>query len=147
MTWVLLLLYTEVIPISNIGNKVKKQRMYLGLTQEELARKLGYKSKTTINKIEAGVNDVPRKRINDFAIALETTPEFFLECDSFSEHASAHSSTNGRVTHFLDIDIPTSEEEAILFYYRKLSKLGQSVAKERMKELTEIPKYVEKNDK
>lgn len=132
--------------MSNIGKKVKKQRISLGLTQEELARKLGYKSKTTINKIEAGVNDVPRKKINDFAIALETTPDFFLECNSFCEHAAAQSSTTKNATHFLDIDIPSSEEEAILFYYRKLSKYGRSVAKERMKELTEIQKYVEKKD-
>lgn len=132
--------------MSNIGYKVKKQRISLGLSQEELAKRLGYKSKTTINKIEAGVNDIPRKKIHDFAIALETTPDFFLECDSSYEDISAHSSRSESISHSINVDASTSEEKMILFYYRKLSKHGQAIAKERMKELTEIQKYVKKSN-
>jgi transcriptional regulator with XRE-family HTH domain len=46
----------------------------LGLTQEELAKMMGYKSKSTINKIELGVNDIPQSKIVQFAKALGTTP-------------------------------------------------------------------------
>ncbi|MBE5942499.1 MAG: helix-turn-helix domain-containing protein [Lachnospiraceae bacterium] len=128
--------------MSDISNKVKKRRLSLGLSQEDLAKKLGYKSKTTINKIESGVNDIPRKKIKDFAVALETTPEYFLD---YSNSLSSTSSTKDD-NHIVEIDSITYEEETLLFYYRKLSQQGQSIAQERMKELTEIKKYVENNN-
>jgi repressor LexA len=51
-----------------------ERRKELGLTQEELARKMGYKSKSTINKIELGRNDIPQSKIAKFAEVLDTTP-------------------------------------------------------------------------
>ena len=42
-----------------IGDKIKAQRLAMGLTQEELAARMGYKSKSTINKIELNINDIP----------------------------------------------------------------------------------------
>lgn len=41
-----------------IGQRIKQRRIELGMTQEELAHKMGYASKTTINKIENGINPV-----------------------------------------------------------------------------------------
>lgn len=35
-----------------IGQRVKLRREELGLSQEELAKRIGYKSKTSINKID-----------------------------------------------------------------------------------------------
>ena len=51
----------------SIGKKIKEKRILLGLTQEELANKLGYKSKSTINKIELGINDIPQSKVSEFA--------------------------------------------------------------------------------
>ena len=34
----------------DIGKRIKEKRIELGITQEELAAKLGYKSKTTVTK-------------------------------------------------------------------------------------------------
>ena len=62
-----------------IGQKIKSRREELGLTQEELAKKLGYKSKSSINKIEMGKNDITQSRLNDFANALDCSPLFFIE--------------------------------------------------------------------
>jgi repressor LexA len=36
---------------------------------------LGYKSRSSINKIEKGINDIPQSKIVEFAKALRTTPE------------------------------------------------------------------------
>lgn len=58
----------------SIGENIYKRRIELGMTQEELAEKLGYKSKSSINKIELGVNDLPQRKIALFAKALHTTP-------------------------------------------------------------------------
>lgn len=38
--------------------RIKARREELGMSQEELATKLGYKSRSTINKIEMGKNDI-----------------------------------------------------------------------------------------
>lgn len=35
-----------------IGERIKKRRLELGMTQDELAKKLGYKSRSSVNKLE-----------------------------------------------------------------------------------------------
>ena len=43
---------------NKLGEKIKEIRLEQGMTQEEFAKELGYTSKSTINKIEKGVNDI-----------------------------------------------------------------------------------------
>ena len=50
--------------------RIRKRREELGLSQEELAQKMGYKSRSSINKIEMGENDIPQSKIVQFARAL-----------------------------------------------------------------------------
>ena len=64
--------------MSTVGNNIMAMRKRLGLTQEELAKKMGYKSKSTINKIEMGINDIPQSKIVKFAEVLGTTPAFLM---------------------------------------------------------------------
>ena len=37
-----------------IGDRIRKKREELGMSQEELAKKIGYRSRSSINKIENG---------------------------------------------------------------------------------------------
>ena len=60
--------------MSTVGYNISMLRKQLGWTQEELALKMGYKSKSTINKIELGINDIPQSKIAKFAEVLGTTP-------------------------------------------------------------------------
>lgn len=60
--------------MSTVGDNILRLRKELGLTQEELAKRMGYKSKSSINKIELGLNDIPRNKIVKFAEVLGTTP-------------------------------------------------------------------------
>lgn len=53
---------------------IKNRREEIGLSQQELADMLGYKSRSTIAKIESGENDIPQSKIMAFAAALQTTP-------------------------------------------------------------------------
>lgn len=64
-----------------IGGKIKYYRQALNMTQEELATKVGYKSKSTIQKIEKGVNDIPQSKIIPFSQALNITPIDLLGSD------------------------------------------------------------------
>ena len=53
---------------------IRARHNALNMTQQELAKKLGYKSTSTIAKIESGENDIPQSKIAAFAAALNTTP-------------------------------------------------------------------------
>lgn len=49
------------------------------MSQSELAEKTGYKSRSSINKIELGINDVPQSKIKVFADALDTSIEYLMD--------------------------------------------------------------------
>lgn len=71
----------------HIGIKIKNRREELGLTQSELASKLGYKSKTTIAKIESGSNDITQSKVIAFAKALNTTPAYLMGFEDMEKKA------------------------------------------------------------
>lgn len=56
-----------------LHNRIKERRIELNMSQQELADILGYRSRSSINKIEQGINDIPQSKIKDFAVALKTT--------------------------------------------------------------------------
>ena len=61
-----------------LGEKVKLKREELGLSQEELAEKMNYKSKTSIHKIEVGITDLPLSKVKELAAVLKTTPAYLM---------------------------------------------------------------------
>lgn len=58
----------------DLYKRIRQRREELGMSQEELAKKLGYKSRSTIAKIEKGENDITQTKIAAFAKVLQTTP-------------------------------------------------------------------------
>lgn len=101
-----------------IGDRIKEKRIELHLSQEELANRMGYTSKSTINKIELGKNDVNQKKIVQFAEALHTTVPYLMGWDDTIEH-----------------DYIVSGAEDIIETYSKLSE-GQK------KQVLSYAKYV-----
>lgn len=61
-----------------IGDRIKYRREQLGLSQDELARRLGYKSRSSINKIEKDASGLPQTKIAAIANALQTTPSYIM---------------------------------------------------------------------
>ena len=61
-----------------IGDRIKKRREELGMSQEELAKKVGYKSRSSINKIEIDGRGLPQSKIVAFAKALRTSPAYLM---------------------------------------------------------------------
>ena len=59
-------------------NRIRQRREELHMTQDELAQAMGYKSRSSINKIELGKSDIPQSKIKSFAEALKTTPEYLM---------------------------------------------------------------------
>lgn len=56
--------------LKNIGDRVKQIREKEGMSQEELALKIGYKDRSAINKIEVGRTDPPQSRLKAISDAL-----------------------------------------------------------------------------
>lgn len=59
----------------SVGANIKKRRFELKMSQQELAEAMGYKTRSTIAKIESGENDVSQKKLQKFATQLDTTVE------------------------------------------------------------------------
>lgn len=58
--------------------RIKHRREELSMTQDALAERVGYKSRTSIHKIELGLTDLPQSKIMEIANALSTTPEYLM---------------------------------------------------------------------
>lgn len=61
-----------------VGHRIRDLRLKNKLTQEELALKVGYTSRSSINKIEKGLVDLPQSKIAEIADALGTTPTYLM---------------------------------------------------------------------
>ena len=61
-----------------MGQRIAERRSDLGLSQAQLAERLGYSDKTAISKIENGISHLNQKKIVLFADALQTTPAYLM---------------------------------------------------------------------
>ena len=62
----------------SVGANIRRRRFELKMSQQELADRMGYKTRSTIAKIESGENDVSQKKLQRFADVLETTAEALI---------------------------------------------------------------------
>lgn len=62
----------------DIYSRIKFLRKQNNMTQEELAEKTGYKTRSAINKIEKGLRDINQSQIKAFADALGVTPVYLM---------------------------------------------------------------------
>lgn len=60
-------------------DRIRDLRTEKGLSQDDLARLLGYKDRSMITKIEGGKVDISQKKIVAFAQALDTTPRYLMD--------------------------------------------------------------------
>lgn len=126
-----------------IGERIKIRREELNMTQEELAQILGYKSRSSINKIELGGNELTQKKIKAIATALKTTPAYIMgwleewdekynKNDKLAKEAELQNSieqTYGKATLELVND------------FQKLDEVDKAKITERMAMLLEDEKY------
>ena len=110
--------------ISSIGQRIKQRREELGLTQDELAKQLGYQSRSSINKIELGHQNLTQSKIKAFASALGVTPTFLM---GWEEHTSDQ--------------FKEAQLKRLLDVYSTLNSEGKAEALKRLEELSELSKY------
>lgn len=57
-----------------LGEKIKRLREAKGMTQSELAERIGYKHKSSVNKLELGINDVTASKLKEIADVFNVNP-------------------------------------------------------------------------
>jgi len=84
-----------------IGANIRKRRFELRMTQQELADAMGYRTRSTIAKIESEENDVSQKKLQRFANILDTTVEALItgELAAFAPAISSALHKEGREKH------------------------------------------------
>ena len=108
---------------------IRARRMALHMTQQELAVRLGYKSTSTIAKIEAGVNDIPQSKIIAFARALATTPGALLGLGV--KHGAITEKNISQPLSEKNVSL-TDQERALIEKYRELNKAGKEYIEEQL---------------
>lgn len=72
-----------------IGSRIKQLRLKNNMSQEELARKVGYvssSSRTTINKIESGQRSITSTTLKKFADVLGVDVTYFFDVEIEPKH-------------------------------------------------------------
>lgn len=105
----------------SIGSRIREFRKRLGLTQEELANMLGYKSRSSINKIEMGFNDISQSKVAAFAKALKTTSAILMGLEDEPEQLQLPEKDEREIGDDLDriIDKIKNIKNGSLFYNGK----------------------------
>ena len=61
-----------------VGQRIKLKREEKGLSQLDLAKKVGYETKGSISMIEAGKRDISLDKVREIAKALGVTPHWLM---------------------------------------------------------------------
>lgn len=109
--------------MTNIGTRIKERRIELGMSQDELAEKMGYKSRSTIAKIEKGVNDVVQSNIVKFSEILNTSIAYLMGWDNNEEE------TTQKIDATTDILIKMEKDKDFLEVVQMVYKLDSEKLK------------------
>lgn len=85
-----------------IGERIKLKREELNMSQDELAKKVGYKSRSSVNKIESDGRGLPQNKIVLFANALQTTPAYLMGWENENEMHQAELSLQDQQAYAID---------------------------------------------
>lgn len=108
---------------TEIGTRIMERRQQLGLTQEELAFRMGYKTKSAINKIELGINDVSQSKVVRFAEVLHTSVAYLMGW----EEEQKEKLTDSKIGEL------SEEELGIIEDLRRLAKADQDTVRRMIK--------------
>lgn len=107
---------------------IRALREKLGLSQEALAEKVGYKDRSSIAKIEAGLVDLQQSKIAAFAEALHVSPAVLMGFDAIID------------------DLPNNALPMPVF--RKVPRVGRIacgtpiLAEENIEDFDAVPEYI-----
>lgn len=125
--------------MSTVGKNILRLRKEMGMTQEELAKRMGYTSKSSINKIEMGKSDIPQSKIVKFAEVLGTTPAHLMgwedETTRFTHSMENYSVATSMLAQINSPDqiILTEGETALIELFRRIPEENQAMVLEMIR--------------
>ena len=69
----------------SLGDNIRKRRIELHLSQQELADALGYKTRSSIAKIEKNSSSISQRKLSVMANVLHTSVEYLITGTAFAE--------------------------------------------------------------
>ena len=105
--------------MTTLGSRIKKLREKKELSQDDLAKLMGYKSKTSIHKIEQDLTDLPLSKVGEFAEILQVTPQFLLGWEKESIGTVIKEEEKPKPKSSL-----TRQEKILVIRYRALDEYG-----------------------
>ena len=100
-----------------MGDRIKNRRIELGMTQQELAVKMGFKTRSHISLLEQGDRNIPISKIKKLANVLEISPEYLMGWEdnmgTTTTTTGNHNTTNTNNNYYSDCG--SSAKEAIEF--------------------------------
>lgn len=128
-----------------IGNRIKQLRTEKDMSQDELAKRSGYGSRSTINKIELGINDVPQSKIKTIAEALGVSVGTLLCWDEFDEkHDTNKIQKEVNLIEHIEQQHGKTTREAFEMYIQ-LDSDDQGEIRGEMKQMLKAEKYSAKD--
>ncbi len=128
-----------------IGNRIKQLRTEKDMSQDELAKRSGYGSRSTINKIELGINDVPQSKIKAIAEALGVSVGTLLCWDEFDEkHDTNKIQKEVNLIEHIERQHGKTTREAFEMYIQ-LDSDDQGEIRGEMKQMLKAEKYSAKD--
>lgn len=97
--------------------RIKQLRIQKGMSQQELAEKIGYKSRATMCKIEAGERDINRDKIVLLANALDTTPAYLMGW----EDDPSPKSTDEQLLELIDL-LSDEQKTSLIEFIKNIAK-------------------------
>lgn len=99
----------------HIGEKIKKRRLEIGMSQRELARKMGYSDNSTLNRIEKGTVDVSQGKVVQFAKALNVSIAYLMDWEE-DEQITANENLTDSEKILLELfhKVPDEKKEMLL---------------------------------
>lgn len=133
-----------------IGEKIKQLRIEREWSQEQVARMLGYKSRSTINKIELGINELTQSKIVAFANLFGVEPWQLLNDEPLDIVAIRSQWAKTDRERMIQAEVKVYEDVQAIFgkiafdllsSFNQLNKQGQEKALAQIQDMVEIPKY------
>lgn len=115
--------------MSEIYNRIRLRRQELGWTTDELAKRMGYRDRSSISKIESGKADIPQSKVKAFADVLGTTVSWLLGIDDPKEPSETPSTEL------------TPIQTQLLNAFDQLNEEGQTKAVEYTEDLVLTGRY------
>lgn len=132
--------------MSTLGDRVRAERVRQGITQDELAKKAGYSSRTSINKIENG-RPASLKVVHKLAEALNVSEWYLLgSCDA--EDTTPYAEIKDKIKQMRTYDYANGITDNFINYLRchiwQVEEVSDDV--DNGKEITEEKYFVVTNE-